>query len=512
MKSRISWFTWSLVLLAAAGMALELYAMRTGPAIRGDSVRYVMGARNLLAGNGFSRLSGGGEVFPETGFAPFLSFVLAGFGLVGIDMYAGVRVLNALVFGGSLVLVANLIATAARSRWIGLLGGALVLVAPNVVKWHAWLMSEAVFIFLMLVALQALVIHLRTGRWAPLVVAGLAAGMAGLARYVGVSLVPVGGLGILLWGAGSRRERLGRAAVFCLLAGLPFVLWMMRNQVVGGAGLANRQIRFHAFRPEALRVFLFEPTTWVIPEALVLSRAVRGLVALAALAVGPILLLAKELRGRRPGGDAEPGRDVLPWLLFLLVPAYVAVLAFNSLFLDAATTYDGILRYLTPLFVLIVLLEVTAYTRALPAGWARWPLGVLAAVWIAVSLATNVQESLAFARDSTNAIGFTNIRTEWTDLAADLEAAPVVITDNPEMVYYLTDRPAYMMPIKFDQYQQTFREDYQQQIDLARSRLEGGAVLVVFGEPSDEESEAIDRLEVSPLRIYAGAVVYGYGP
>jgi hypothetical protein len=125
MKRRPSWFLVALLLLSVAGFALELYVMRTGPGVRGDSVRYVMGARNLLAGNGFSRLSGGGEVFPETGFAPMLSFALAGFGLASVDMYAGVRILNALLFAASIFLGGKLIADASRSAGVGLLGASL---------------------------------------------------------------------------------------------------------------------------------------------------------------------------------------------------------------------------------------------------------------------------------------------------------------------------------------------------------------------------------------------------
>ena len=510
MRIRLPRYT-LLLLLASAGVALELFAMRTGPGIRGDSVRYVMGARNILEGNGFSRLSGGGEVFPETGFAPLLSFVLAGFGLVGIDMFAGVRTLNAILFGGSLFLVGNLIEGASRSRWVGLLGAGLVLAAPNVVKWHSWLMSEALFIFLSLLALHALVAHIHTGRTGPLYLSAVAAGLAGLARYVGISLVPVGGLGILLWGTGSRRERLGRAAVFCALAFLPFALWMVRNEMVGGAGLANREVRFHTFRPEALKVFLFEPTTWVIPDPIVLPRMVRGGLALVALGGGPALLLAKALRRRTATTEEEEGKGtILPWLLLIHVPCYVGVLVVNSLFLDAATTYDGILRYLTPLFVLLVILELSAYARAFPSGRARRPMTILAAACIALVLTANARETLTFAGQSTYTLGFTRIRTEWRDLASDLRPESTIITDNPEMVYYLTDRPAYMIPIKFDLYRQAFREDYPEQIELARARLEGGAVLVMFGEPSDEEAEVMDLLEVVPLRTYDEVVVYGY--
>jgi 4-amino-4-deoxy-L-arabinose transferase-like glycosyltransferase len=501
----------ALLLLSLAGVALALYTMRPGPGIRGDSVRYVMGAQNLLAGNGFSRLSGGGEVFPETGFAPLLSFVLAGFGIFGIDMYAAIEVLNALLFGGSLFLVGTLIATANRSRWISLLGSALVLTAPNVFVWHVNLMSEGLFIFLSLLALYALIVHLRTGRLGPLYLSAVAAGIASLARYAGVSLIPMGGLAILVWGSGSRQERMGRALGFCFLAALPFVLWMVRNQAVGGAGLANRQIRFHTIPPERLKVYLFQPTSWVIPESIVLPRTIRGALALLALCAGPALWIWKTLRARAAGAiETTRKAGLLPWLLLILIPCYIAVLVVNSLLLDAGTTYDGILRYLTPLFVLGVMLELTTYSNAFPSGRARWPSAILLGSWVIAALVTNIPETLTIARRSTLEIGFTRIRAEWRDLASDLRAASTIITDNPEMVYYLIDRPAYTMPIKFDQYQQAFREDYPEQIQLAHDRLEGGAVLVVFGPPSDEEAEAIALLKVSALRTYDEAVVYGY--
>ena len=511
MKSRWPWFA-ALLLLALGGFALQLYVTRSGPGIRGDSVRYVMGARNLLAGHGFSRVSGGGELFPETGFAPLLSFLLAGFGALGIDMFAGARFANALLFAGSVLLTGALIWAGTRSGPAALLGSALVLTAPNVVEWHALLMSEGLFIFLAMLALSCLYLHLKTGRTDALLLGALAAGAAALARYVGVSLIPVGGLAILLWGPPSRKERWSRAAAFCSLAILPFALWMIRNQIVGGAGLANRALRFHALRPEMLRVFLFQPTTWVIPEALVLHRVLRGGVAFLILAAGPCLLLYHRLR--RPPVSQDRAMSPLPWILSILILSYVGVLTFNSLFLDAGTTYDGIIRYLTPLFVLLVILELICYTELIQRARAAPAVSGIATVAVMVLMVLNAGETWGIARRSTSEMGFTAIRTEWADLASSLSAHwpdRPIISDNPELVYFLIDRPAYMIPIKFDVYQQESRADYAQQIELARDRLEAGAILVVFGEPSAEEAETLDLLAVTALETHPEAVIYGIG-
>jgi 4-amino-4-deoxy-L-arabinose transferase-like glycosyltransferase len=514
MSRRLSWFVTILVLLCLAGIALELYAMRDGLAVRGDSVRYVMGARNLIAGLGFSRLSGGGEVFPETGFAPLLTFVLAAFGLLGADLYDASRLLNAVLFGGSLFMVGALIAMASRSKGIGLLGCLLVLSAPNVVEWHAYLMSEALFIFLTLLAIYALVVHVQSGRTELLFVAAFAAGAASLARYVGVSLAPAGALAIMLWGRGSLKERAGRAALFGTLAVLPFVLWMARNAMVGGEGVANREFRYHPFRPEMLRTLLFEPTSWLLPESVILPRTLRGGLSLLLLLAGPALFLLEARRwGGRTGIRAE--RAVLPVLLMILIPLYVAILVVNSLFLDAGTTLGAVLRYLTPLYVLAVLLELTTYPRGLPAGRLRRPLGALLLAALVLVLLVNLQTTRAFAQRASSDLGFPRIEGEWADLAAVLSAQgpdEPILTDNPEWVYYLIDRPAYAMPIKYDPYRQAFREDFPQQIELARQRLAKGAVLVVFGEPSEEEAEVLRLLEVGLLHEYAGAAVFGTGP
>jgi hypothetical protein len=512
MSKRPSWFVAVLGLLCLAGVALELYATREGLAVRGDSLRYVMGARNLVAGLGFSRLSGGGEVFPETGFAPLLTFVLAAFGLLGVDPYAGSRLLNALLFGGTLFMIGAMIAMASRSKAVGLLGCLLVLSAPNVFEWHAWLMSEALFIFLTVLAIYALVVHVQTGRTGLLFVGAFAAGAASLARYVGVSLAPVGALVILLWGRGTWKERAGRAAVFGSLAILPFILWMARNAVAGGEGVANREVRYHPFRPEMLRLLLYEPTSWLLPESVILPRTVRGGLSLLMLVAGPALFL---LEARRWGGRAaiREERAVLPVLLLILIPLYVAILVLNSLFLDAGTTLGAVLRYLTPLFVLVVLLEFTTYPRGLPAGRLRRPLGALLSILLALLLVTNLQTTVALAQRGASGLGFPRAEGEWAELAAVLSLQQTnepILTDNPEWVYYLTDRPAYAMPIKFDPYRQAFREDFAQQVDLARERLANGAVLVVFGEPSEEEAEVVELLAVPTLQVYSGAVVYGF--
>ena len=77
--------------LASLGILLILFHTRNGPGVTGDSVHYVMGAENLLAGRGYARTAGGGEAVPITGFPPGYSGVLSGVGLFVEDLFDGGR-------------------------------------------------------------------------------------------------------------------------------------------------------------------------------------------------------------------------------------------------------------------------------------------------------------------------------------------------------------------------------------------------------------------------------------
>ncbi|MFA5810669.1 MAG: hypothetical protein WC935_10125, partial [Thermoleophilia bacterium] len=90
-----------LALLAAVAVT---WTSPNGIGLRSDSAVYVAAARNLLAGNGLSWLSGGGEVRPMTLHAPLLSIILAGAEAIGLDAIAFARALNAACLGLEVVL------------------------------------------------------------------------------------------------------------------------------------------------------------------------------------------------------------------------------------------------------------------------------------------------------------------------------------------------------------------------------------------------------------------------
>jgi hypothetical protein len=261
-------------------------------------------------------------------------------------------------------------------------------------------------------------------------------------------------------------------------------------------------------------VYLFEFASWFIPEQFVVHRIIRGGLALLIAAFAPAVYLYSQIR---PGSRLRRGDinflDTLILSLLFLVPFYILILAINSFLLDAATTFSGIIRYSTPLYIFTLLLEIACFVytaREFRFSNAITGLGVAYSFVLMIFFG---MQTLPMARTSTLDLGYTGIRYLWPDIVQVLEEhddSVPIISNNPEMVYYLVDKPAYMKPIRYDLYQQAFREDFSEQIDLARSRLESGSIFVFFDEPSSEESDILELLDMTLIYETKQVKIFAY--
>jgi hypothetical protein len=115
-------------------------------------------------------------------------------------------------------------------------------------------------------------------------------------------------------------------------------------------------------------------------------------------------------------------------------------------------------------------------------------------------------------REPIRYVGYTGFKVENPELVNALRKVSrqtIVFSNNPEMAYFLSGRPAYMRPIYFDQYSLEYREDYDQQIQFARDSLDQGAIYAQLRKPGSEEQEVIDALEISPIASFDEGVIYG---
>ncbi len=498
--------------LALIGVGLVLYLTRGGAGAGGDSAWYVMGAQNLLAGNGFARFSGGGELRPITGFPPFFSLALAGISATGVEPFSAAQLLNTILFGANLLLIGLLIFKASKSRWATVIGVLLVLTSANLIESHSWVMSEPLYIFLSLVVAHLVSIGISAGDRRLFVIAGLFSAAAILTRYSGFSLVAAGAVCIAFLGPRNARWRLPSSALFSALAVAP-PLWWLWTQASDGGTLANRQILFHSMNPELLLAYQREFVTWAFARQLPLSWRPRAILAVTIAAMGPIYFVVSRLRRSRfrlPKVDRYG--EALPWFLGVYLVAYLGVLVANSLFLDAATTLGAPSRYLAPAYVaLVILATVTTAdlvnrvkTTRLPAAFAL-SLGLLL-------VALHIGQSLEILSDDGLNLGYVDVKRNRPELVAglsEIDPSTPIISNNPEMIFILANRPAYLLPIRVDAYTQREREDYEQNINANRRRLEQGAILVILGSPDGGALEAMNDLNVTPLEGYTTATFFG---
>jgi len=497
------------LLLALLGFGLALVQTRFGPGAGGDSSSYLMGAENLVLGNGFSRYSGGYEIRPITGFPPFYSTVLAGLSFLGLEPLAAARYLNAILFAGNILLAGYLVYVFGASIWAGAIASAFLLLADTMLELHTWVMSEPLFIFLSLTAIWALLRSMEGGGLGWLVAAALLTACSSLTRYVGPALSAAGALVLVLFGAGSLRRRFLEALVYTSISLVPLALWLRRNSALAGT-LVNRDLAYHPMEPDLVRLFMAEISSWFVPHQVPLPTGLRaGLAVLIAAGLLGWFFVRAARDWTHPQGSGlqltgpESGRfRPLPWLLGLYVVGNVLILFVNSTLLDASTTATAPPRYLAPIYAgLVPLACLAGVTLARRHGIGRQLVLGYAAVVLALYAAID-RPMLA---NPLPHLGYTGRRQLWAEAVAAIRQAPAevpLVSNNPELVYILVGRPAYVRPISFDNYEQAVRSDYEQQFATLSSQLSRGGVFVLFDELEPDDQAFIDRLHLRPLESF----------
>jgi hypothetical protein len=496
-----------------AGIVLILYQTRLGPGTTGDSVHYLMGAQNLLDGNGFSRTSGGGEIRPITMFAPFYSVVLAGLNLIGLDLFNGARLLNSLLFGCNILLVGLLIYRYTKSYWASLAGSMLILVKEDLVLYHAYVLTEALFTFLMLISIYALVKYLDNRKAHFLILSAVFVGLSTLTRYVGLCLAITGVASLLLLSNATLKRRIMDCVIFSVVAFLPFLFWLRRNAAITGTAV-NRAFMYHPISADLFQAYRAEITLWFIPIQLKFPHSLRRALMLLLMIPAPVMFFISDLR-KNFLKDRYSRRNfwTLPWIVGFVLLSYVSVLFLNLTFLDAISDFNTVPRYLVPVYILAVILFVLAFHWII-VRWGKFrilKIGVLIVGFLLMALYAH--QTLGIFQDPLSNLGYTGLKQQRPETVARLEAiersAPIISND-PEMVYIFVERPAYLLPLKIDYHTTQEREDYDQQVEATREKLNQGGLIVIFSPVTEREVEVVELLNAELLDTFYGSAFYGY--
>jgi 4-amino-4-deoxy-L-arabinose transferase-like glycosyltransferase len=506
------WGVIAIAVLCIVGVSLILYFTRTSPGVSGDSVWYVMGAENILAGDGYSRTSGGGEIKPIVGFPPFFSMVLAGLGFLGFDLLVGLRWLNALMFGVSAFLVWRLIHQYTGSKWVSLAGAVLFLGSSSLLKYHSWVMSEGLYILLQLTVFSLLIAYINSGKKILWVLAAIITGAGILTKYIGFSLLFSGALTIYFFSEKDWKAKIINSLLYTFIASLPVVVWFMRNSTLGG-NLTNRAFTYHPMRLDLLVIYKYEIGNWFLLHRLI-AWDQRFLIAALIALIGPLYFLYVQIREWRSSRPTQHKKaSALPWLLIFNTLAFLMILVINSTFLDAATTPSAPERYLAPLYVTsIILILITTYDLITHSRIKTVLAPTLAAVLVAITF-LHIQNSFNLYGENGVDLGYQSMKVQNPTLVAGLQGISldrILYSDNPERTYVLTGRTAYFFPVEHSRYTQQSNPNYFEQIAQIRVRLQAGGRLIIFGEIEEDREGILDLLDLVILDSLPGATVYGY--
>jgi hypothetical protein len=529
-------FILALGVIALAGMAALLRATPYGLGLVNDTAYYIEGAANLLAGKGFVRLSGGGELKPITHFPPLFSLALAGLGLTGMNLLAGARLLITILFGLDIFLAGVIIGKISRSAPFALLGALLLALSDVHLEVYSFALSEPLFITWMLGAFLCLAQSFESQKWQWFALTGFLLSLAYLTRYAGASLFITILLSILLLKTLPNREKgsrlLNRLPIresIATLAGaaLPILGWSLYNLSLGqGGALSNRQIAWHPVPFSTLFEAIKNLLTWAASSDLIrLFPSTGRLLSLLSLLLIPGLLAwltwIIQRRYRSAAETLTGSRLALAFTLSLHILIYLGFLIVSLSFFDASTPLNGRILsvvYLPELILFACGLAWLWRRLALRKAFWRWGLGLFCAFFLFISIKDGIS---AVEQLSTQGQGFAHQGWRESKTMQAIQALPeeiILYSNKPTAIYLLTGRGSYIIPTPTDSVTGQSRSTYAADRELIQQRVLGGqAALILFGlKDSQEPDEAALFNDLSAglpvLEDYGDGVIFGVVP
>jgi hypothetical protein len=476
-----------------------------------DSVVYIMGARNILGGNGYTYFSGTDVYKLITIWPPLYSYILAGIGLTGLDIIRATRLLNIVLMGIDLLMFAGLIYYQTRSKLLSFLAGLLFLFSVPLFLRYTWALTEPLFFTLLLVSIILYYGFLRTQHIGWLVTLGLGTALMYLTRYAGIFLMIVWLLSILL--VPTPRNRI-RNAAFYLVGLLPAVMiYSVHNYLLGGT-LHARSLYLQSI-PGAKEKFVnalsviegwFSVTSTAWPYH-ILSLILLSLLFMVCLAL-VVYCGLKLLRHASDLGE-RPSAEAILFPLSAAIPIYIATVLLSGFFYDIWLSVDD--RMLSPLWffgLYLLLLVADAFLhRGLKSRILSY-VGLFVLLLFCVIKFQNTSNVLRadgqgfFSDGWRNRISIEYVRQTEHEL---------IYSDEPMAIYILTGKIAYQIPFITIDKNTSYQENYQEYEFMRDRLLAEDGILVLFdthcGDLSDEGIRVLSR-GLHIIERIGGACIY----
>jgi hypothetical protein len=462
------------ILLAAvvAGAMLLLWVTPHGIGLYYDSMTYMESAESLAAGRGLGQVRDG-EFHPLVHYPPVYSLVLAGLDAASIDLRAGARAINALALGLVGALVGATVLRATRSLPLAAVGAAWVLLSTPVWAVFSWAMSEPIFLPLWLGSTLALDTYIHQPGRRRLLTAAILAGAGLLTRYVGATSI-VAAAAVLIRAASRKQVTWTDVVTYVAVACGPTLLWLGRNQMVGGS-ITNRLLAVHFPSREVVRQGADTVLGWFGPSESIRSEEVVAAAGLA-LALALFLLLASTRRRQAPAALPSQLID----LHVLNAAVYLSAVLVSITLFDSKTPLDD--RILIPAYLSLGIVLLASLRRA------REGRPAAAAIIPAILLAASIARQVTLAEAAANALrtdgqGYAAARWRESETGHRLrELSPTIVyTNDTTAVYFIAGLPSTSIPTPGG-----IAGLEEMRSDLTRD----GAVLAIFGSITQEFMQA----------------------
>ncbi|MBI9043059.1 MAG: phospholipid carrier-dependent glycosyltransferase [Anaerolineaceae bacterium] len=518
-----------LLLICGIGIVILRYSTPEGIGLVNDSVGYIGGARNILAGNGYSRLSGDALPRPITNYPPLFSIVLAGIGLFGVDGIIAGWWLNIILFGVNILLIGILVKKMTASNLFAWFASVVFCISTPMLVSHAYAMSEPLYLFISLSVIFFLIKYYEEKKIGWLIAAGIASGLSILARYVGLALVAtvVFSLAMAFPQAKVGHLRIKQRMIHILvyLAGaVPFVvIWLIRNMMVT-ENAANRQVLFHPLSQEKINEGLLNFWGWLLPETggIIEKILVFWEYVFIGIVAAGFILVGRMAWGFFRKGIGEPKAEVpnkvLMWIFATHGLAYIAVLLFSLTFVDASPVFEH--RILAPLYISII---------PLICWFLSWIWNKQKMIWKGAALFVALLFLAFLAEDSLDLVktyrkdGLGFAHSSWVESQTILAAAElpetILYSNRVTALYILNNQPAYILPSPDNPATGGLREGYQE--DIANIReiiMDGEGLMIIFGYDliiQDEEGQKWMADLTDGVPVYENTedgIIYGLNP
>ncbi|MFC1576267.1 glycosyltransferase [Candidatus Omnitrophota bacterium] len=440
-----------LPLFCIIGVAITLISTSLyGTALFPDSIAYISTARNILSGNGYMIYTG----LPYVAWPPLLPTLLALLGFMRIEPLSGIRLLNALVFGLTILASGYLFKMHIKSKVLVVLASAAVLLSFPVFYVSVTGRAESLFVLLLTMFVICLQKFLKEKSFSSLMWCSGFAALACLQRYIGVTLI-LSGILILsvLPKKSSTIKRLKTLSLFCAISTIPVGLWFVRNYTLtstfsGGHIASLNSLKYN------LACTLDTVTSWFLPSSIALP--IRGMIF--GFAVAVLALIAS--RFYRLNKNIKPNAtEMAPALV--LTSVYMLFLLTYSTILKLDDISD---RLLAPIYVLVILFMFVGLDRAL--GWLRRYgnratiiISSLCIVWLIYPLVRIEKHLCFYTRNGTG--GYSTARWRQSDLIRWLKINPLegdLYSNEPEALYIVTGEDARISPSRREDKREDFSE------------------------------------------------------